>query len=161
MAKLTIWDLACHYVCTNWKWIYWPSDLMAGYSSWMVYWNDFWSVRWTSGALWILNKWNCNDLSTRRMCRTAYKVSDNMKDWSFMNLYMYQIFSPCQAGRINIGHEINLVSILLSRDLGSSGFNRAGVSFCELMMENWFIICRMSILRELILLQRVARQLLN
>ena len=74
-----------------------------------------------------------------------------------MNLNMYQIFSPCHAGRVNLGCETNLVSSLVSKDMRSRGFNRAGVNFCELMTKILFIIDRMSILRELIPLWRVAR----
>ena len=50
-----------------------------------------------------------------------------------MNLYMYQMFSLWHAGRANLGWETNLVSCLISNDVRSRGFNRAGVKFCELM----------------------------
>ena len=115
--------------------IYCPSNLMARFSSWMVYWNDFWSVGWTSGILWILKRWNCSDLSMRGMCRTAYKVSDIMMDQNLMNLYMYQIFSLCHAGRVNLGCEINLVSSLISKDMRSRKFNRAGVNSVNLWLK--------------------------
>ena len=78
--------------------------------------------------------WNCSDLLTRGKCKTAYKVSDIMKDHSFINLYMYQIFSPSHLGRANLGFNTNLVSHLVSEDVRSRGVNRGGIS-CALMTE--------------------------
>ena len=67
------------------------------------------------------------------MSKTAYKVSDVMKDHSFINLYMYQTFSPCHVGRAKLGCDTNFVYNLISKDVKSKGLNRAGASFCELM----------------------------
>ena len=95
------------------------------------------------------------------MCYTAYKVSDNMKDHSFMNLYIYQMFLPCHAGRANMGCDTNFDSNLVSKDVRSRGLKRAGVSFCEIMIEILFIIDRILVLREFNPFQSVTRQLLN
>ena len=73
------------------------------------------------------------------MCKTAYKVSDIMKDHSFINLYIYQISSLCHAGRANLGCDTNLVSNLVNKDVRSRELNRAGVSFCELMTEIYLL----------------------
>ena len=85
---------------------------------------------------------------TRRVCKTACKVFDIMKDLNFMNLYIYQIFSPWHAGRANLGCDTNLDSSLISKDVRSLGLNRARVNFCELMSEILFIMDKMFILRE-------------
>ena len=77
-----------------------------------------------------------------------------------MNMYIYQIFSPCQAGRASQGCGINLDSNLASKDVRSQGLRRAGVGFCELITDIWFIIDKTFIWRECNQLQRVYRWLL-
>ena len=89
------------------KEIYWESDLIARYSSWMEYLNDLFRIGWTNRMLCILYRLNRNDLSTRGMYNTTYRVSDNMKDQSFMNLNMFQMSSPSNWGRANLGCEIS------------------------------------------------------
>ena len=138
------------------KEIYCLSNLIARYSSWILYWKGFLSIGWTR-EMWIQNKWNCSDLLTREMCKTVYKVFDIMKDCSFMNLYIYQIFSPCHAHRANPGCDINFDSNLISLDVRSQGLRRAGGSFCELTIEIWFTKDKILILREFNLLWRVTR----
>ena len=44
---------------------------------------------WAKGMLCILERLNYNDFSTKGICNTTYKVSHNIKDCSFINLYMY------------------------------------------------------------------------
>ena len=111
----------CHVLCLSGNKIYCPSNLIARYSSWIAYWNEFLSVGWTSGILGILKRWNCSDLSIRRIWRTTCKVSDIMKDWCFMNLYMYHIFSLCHAAKANLGCETNLVSSLIINEVRLRG----------------------------------------
>ena len=84
-----------------------------------------------------------------------------MNDHSFINLYMYHMFSPFHSGKANLGCDTNLVSNLISSDMKSKGFNKVGVSFWELMTETWFRIDKMSILTECIPLQSVTKQLLS
>ena len=96
----------------------------------------------------IQHKWNCRDLLTRGMYKTAYKVFNIMKDCNFINLYIYQTFSSCHAGRASLGCDTNLDSSLISKDVRSQGLSRAGVNFCELMSEILFIMDEMFILRE-------------
>ena len=62
-----------------------------------------------------------------------------MKDHNFMSLYIYQIFSPCHAGRASLGCDTNLDSNLTSKDVRSWGLSRIGVNFCELMSEILFL----------------------
>ena len=155
------WPLeTCHAIMSvlSGKEIHCLSNLIARYSSWIVYSNDFWSVGWTRGILWIQNRWNCSGFSIRGTCKIAYKISDIMKDCSLINLYMYQIFSSCRA---NLGHDTNLVYNLVSKAVRWRWLNRAGVSFSKHKAKLWFIIERMLILREFNPLQRVARWLLN
>ena len=71
--------------------IYSLSDLIASYSSWIEYLNEFLRIGWTNGILCILYRLYCNDLSSREMSSITYKVSDIMNDQSFMNSYIYQI----------------------------------------------------------------------
>ena len=80
------------------------------------------------------------------MCKTAHKVFDIIKKCNFMNLYIYQIFSPCHAGRANLGCDTNLDSNLISKDVRSWGHSTAGVQFCEFMIEIWFTVDKMIIL---------------
>ena len=84
-----------------------------------------------------------------------------MKDHSFMNLYIYQTFSLCHAGRANLGCETNLVSNSISTDVRSRELSRAGVNFCEYIIEIWFTMDRMLIPSKFNPLQRVARLLLS
>ena len=82
--------------------IYYASYLIARYSSWIEYLNDFLKVEGANGILCILYKLNCSDLLTRGMCSMIYRGSDIMNDQSFMNLYIYQIFLPFLWGRVNV-----------------------------------------------------------
>ena len=141
--------------------IYCESDLIARYSSWMEYSNDIFRMGWTNRILSILHRLNWSDLSTRGMYSTTYRVSDNMKDWSLMNLYMFQMSSPFHWGRTNLRCEISWFSSLVSNSLRSDGFSNAGLGFCELITESWFKIDRMSILTEFIQLLRAPKWLLN
>ena len=84
-----------------------------------------------------------------------------MNDLSFMNLYMYHMFSPFHSGKANLGCDTNCVSNLISSDIRSKGFNKAGMIFGELMIETWFRIDKMSILTLYISLQSVTKCLLN
>ena len=113
--------------------IYCLSNLIARYSSWIVYWNDFWSVGWTREILWIQSRWICTDLSMRGMCSTAHMVSDIMKDCSFMNLYIYQIFSPCHSCRASLGCDTRLVSNLISEYVRSRGLTGLGLVSVNLL----------------------------
>ena len=91
------------------------------------------------------------------MCKTAYKVFAIMKACNFMNLYIYQIFSPFHAGRDNLGHDSNLDPNLIGKDMRSWGCSRAGVNFSELISEILFIMDKIFILREFNQLQTVTR----
>ena len=95
------------------------------------------------------------------MCKTEYKVFDIMKGLNFMNLYIYQIFSPCHVGRANLQCDIKLESNLISKDVRSQGLSKIGVHYCEIKSEILFVMDKMFILREFNLLQRVTRWLLS
>ena len=160
VKELTIRNLVCHNVSTKWEgYVLFYFNLVARYSSCTLYWKDFLRVGWTKRILWIWDKWNCRDLSTRGMCKIVYKVFDINKDHNFMSLYIYQIFLPCHAGRARLGCDTNLDSNLISKDVRPWGFSRTGVNFCEFMSEILFIMGKMFILREFSPLQRVARRL--
>ena len=90
-----------------------------------------------------------------------YMVSDIMNDQSFMNLCIYQMFSPFNWDRANLGCETRWISSLVNNDLRSTGFSNASLSFCEPVTETWSKIDRISILIEYIPFLRVAKQLLN
>ena len=141
--------------------IYCKSDLIARYSSWMEYSYDFFRTGWTKGMLCILLRLNCSDFSTKGICNTTYKVPDNMKDWSFIHLHMYQMFSPSHWGRANHGCGTSWPSSLASNSLRFEGFSNVDLSFCELITETWSKIDRMSILTEFIPLWSVTKWLLN
>ena len=130
--------------------IYCSSDLMARYSSWIEYLKWFLRIGWTNGILCILNRWNFSNSSTRGMCSRTYKVFNIMNDPSFINLFMYHIFSLFHSGKANLGCGTNLVSNLISSDMRSKGFNKAGVSFVNLWLKLGFRIDKMSILTECI-----------
>ena len=115
----------------------------------------------TNGMLCILFWLNWSHLSTRRMCNTAYRVSDNMKDQCFMNLYIHQMFSPSHWARANLGWEASWFSSLVSNSLRSDGLSNVGLSFCECITEMWFKIDRISTLTEFIPLGTVAKWLCN
>ena len=66
---------------------------------------------------------------TRGMFSTTYRLFDIINDHSFMNLYMYHMFSPFHLGKANLGCNTNCVSNLISSDIRSKGFNKLGVSF--------------------------------
>ena len=89
-------------------------------------------IGWTDGILCILNRWNCSDLSVRGMCSTTYKVFDIMNDHSFINLYMYHMFSLFHSGKANLGCDTNYVSNLISSDIRSKGFSKVGWVFGNL-----------------------------
>ena len=117
-------------------------------------------IGWTKGMLCILNRWNCN-LSTKGMCSTAYKVLDIMNDQSFMNWYIYHMFSPFHSGTANLRCDTNCASNLISSDFRSNGFSKARVSFLELMIEAWYRIDKMYILTECIPFWSASRWLLS
>ena len=139
--------------------IYCGSDLIAGYSSWIEYLNEFLRIGWTNGILYILWRLNCNDLSTGGCiiwcigCLTSCTIE--------VYLYIYQIFSPFHCGRASLGCKTSWVSCLVSNDLRSKGFSYAGLSFYELIIETWSKIDRIAILTEFIPLWKVAKWLLN
>ena len=95
------------------------------------------------------------------MYNMIYRVSDIINDLSFMNLYIYQMFSPFHCVRASLGCKTSWVSILVSNDLRSKGLGDTGLSFCELIIDAWSKIDSISILTEFIPLQRVAEWLLN
>ena len=64
----------------------------------------------TNGILYIQNSWNWNNLSTKGMCSTTYRVFDIMTDLSFMNLCMYHMLSQFLSGKANIGCDTSCVS---------------------------------------------------
>ena len=95
VTKFTIRNLTCHYVCTKWEWnilsclIWWQgippgwyTRMTFGVSGGLVVYYEFWK----SEIAVICKLGEC--------VRTTYKVSDIMKDWSFMNLYMYHFTMP-------------------------------------------------------------------
>ena len=61
------------------------------------------------------------------MYRTTYEVFDIMNDCSFINLYMYHMFSPFHSGNANLVCDTNCASNLISSDIRSNGFSKAGV----------------------------------
>ena len=95
------------------------------------------------------------------MCSTTYRVSYIMNDGNFMNLYIYQMFSPSHWGRANLECETSCISSLVSNDLQSERFSNARFSFCELITNTWFKMDSISILTEFIPLQMVAKWFLN
>ena len=66
------------------------------------------------------------------------------------------MFSPFHSGKANCGFDTNCASNLFSRDIRSSGFSKARVSFWELITDAWFRIDNMSMLTECIPLQSIA-----
>ena len=122
--------------------MYLISNLIVRYSSWIEYLNDFLRIGWTNDILCILNRWNWGDLSRRGMCSTTCKVFDIMNDHSSINLYMYNMFSPFHSNKANPGCDTNCVSNLISSDIRSNGFNKAGVSFWEPMTETLFVLIK-------------------
>ena len=69
------------------------------------------------------------------MCNTTYRISDIINNLSFMNLYMYQMFSPFHCSMADLGCETSWVSNLVSNDLRSKGLSYIGLSFCELIID--------------------------
>ena len=65
----------------------------------------------------------------------TYRMCDIIYDLGFMNLYMYQMFSPFHCGRANLGCKTSWVSNLVSNDLRSKGLINTGTSFCELIID--------------------------
>ena len=157
---MSIRYLICHGVGSQGE-IYCGCELIARNSSWMEYLNDFFKIGWTIGMLCMMYRLNWNDLLTKGMCNEVYWVSDNMKEWSFMNLYMYQMSSPSHWGRANLGYETCWFSCLASNSLRSDGCGNVSLHFCKLITKTSFQIDRTSILTEFIVLQWVAKWLLS
>ena len=65
----------------------------------------------------------------------TYSMSEIINDLSFMNLYMYQMFSSFHNGRANLGCKTSCISTLVSNDLRSKGLSNTGLSFCELIID--------------------------
>ena len=66
------------------------------------------------------------------------------------------MFSLFHSGKASLGCETKCVSNLISSDIMSKGFNKAGASFWELTTQTWFRTDKMSILAECIPLQSIT-----
>ena len=103
---------------------------------------------------------NCNDLSTRG-CIIWHIGFLTTWTISFMNLYIYQMFSPPHCGRANLRCETSRVSSLESNGLRSKWLCNTGLSFCKLIIDTWSKIDRIFVLNEFIPLWRVVKWLPN
>ena len=61
---------------------------------------------------------------------------------------MYHMFSSFHLGKSILGCDTHLASNLISSDMRSKGFNKADVSFGQLMTETGFRIDKISILSD-------------
>ena len=157
---MAIWHLACHYISAQWKWnvlwvwsnckvLFLDGVFKSCLEDWMDQWNSMYSIQ--IKLKWFI-KWG--------VCHMTYRVFDVMNDQNFINLYVYEMFSPSHLGRADLGCEPTWASSLVSNDLRSKGLRKAGLSFCKLINETWFKFI-VSILTEFIPMWRVAKWLLN
>ena len=65
----------------------------------------------------------------------TYRMAYITKGLSFMNLYMYQMFSLFHCSRANLGCKTNWVSNLVSNELRSKVLSNTGLSFWDLIID--------------------------